>query len=84
MPKVENYELEQRLKWLWDLLNRLSTGARNFEPVNDVLAALLDDVKMAERAIEIAEQIWIVENCEAKAVEAGKRMIGLMQWSKDD
>lgn len=29
MPKVENYELEQRLKWLWDLLNRLSTGARN-------------------------------------------------------
>lgn len=81
MPKVENYELEQRLKWLGDLLNRLPAGARNFEPVNDVLAALMDDVKMAERAIEIAEQIWIVERSEDTAVAAGKRMIELMEWT---
>lgn len=79
MSKVENYELEQRLKWLWELLGRLPAGARNFEPVNDVLAALIDDVKMAERAIEIAVQIWTVERCEADAVAAGKRMIELMR-----
>lgn len=78
MSRIENYELELQIKWLWELLNR--TPARYFDPVSDVLTALIEDMKMAQRAIEIAEQIWVIENAEENAMSAAEHLVNLMEW----
>lgn len=80
---VYNHELETRLKWLWDLVNRLPAGCRDFGPVNDILRTLKDGVAIAERGIQIAEQIWIIEHSQDRAIAAAKRVKELMEIDDD-
>lgn len=79
MPRVENWELDYELKMLQDLLNR--TGACNFQPVSDVLSAFIDSIKLTRRGIEIAEQIWVIEQSEDTAKAAAERITELLEWS---